>query len=102
MVSYCNKRKEIPSSLDLLPLGERFGDKNKARQRARPSAKFSHVKSQIDHGKKEKKKGLMDVQSNKLTRRNGEHFGRMAPLTLAEYITKGQLSVSLSQNLNDI
>lgn len=28
MVSY---RKEIPSSLDLLPLGERYGDKNKAR-----------------------------------------------------------------------
>lgn len=42
MVSY---HKEIPSSLDLLPLGERFGDKNKARQAARPNAKFSHVKS---------------------------------------------------------
>jgi len=52
MVSY---HKEIPSSLDLLPLGERFGDKNKARQAARPNAKFSHVKSLVDHGRKEKK-----------------------------------------------
>ena len=31
MVSYHDPRKEIPSSLDLLPLGERFGDRNKAR-----------------------------------------------------------------------
>jgi len=52
MVSY---RKEIPSSLDMLPLGERFGDKNKARQRARPSAKFSHIRSSIDHGQIKKR-----------------------------------------------
>ena len=62
MVSY---RKEIPSSLDMLPLGERFGDKNKARMRARPNAKFSHIRSSIDHGKKEKKVGLMETKDEK-------------------------------------
>jgi len=52
--------KEIPSSLDLLPLGERCGDKNKVRMRARPNAKFSHIKSSIDHGMKEKKPLIME------------------------------------------
>ena len=87
MVSY---RKEIPSSLDMLPLGERFGDKNKARMRARPNAKFSHIRSSIDHGKKEKKVGLMETKDeNHLMRRKGENFGRIAPKTLANYITAG-------------
>ena len=88
MVSY---RKEIPSSLDLLPLGERFGDKNKARMRARPNVKFSHIKSSIDHGKKEKKIGALEASKdqNKLMRRKGENFGRMAPNTLAAYINEG-------------
>jgi len=76
--------------LDLLPLGERFGDKNKARMRARPNAKFIHVKSSIDHGKKEKKIGALDPNDNsKLTRRKGENFGRIAPQTLSNYIADG-------------
>ena len=80
-------KKEIPSSLDLLPLGERFGDKNFARQRARPSTKFAHIKSSIDHGQKEKRPGVNDAKdSTKLTRRKGENFGRIAPMTLAYYI----------------
>lgn len=101
MVSY---RKEIPSSLDLLPLGERFGDKNKARMRARPNAKFSHVKSSIDHGKKEKKVGELEngKDKNKLMRRKGENFGRIAPSTLAAYITDGRAAAQLSRSLNDI
>ena len=101
MVSF---KKEIPSSLDLLPLGERFGDKNKARMRARPNAKFSHIKSSIDHGKKEKKIGILDTNKdqNKLMRRKGENFGRIAPSTLATYITDGRASASLSRQLNDI
>ena len=61
MVSYKHKG-EIPSSLDLLPLGERFGDKNKARQRARPSTKFSHIKSSIDHGQIKKRLSQLEVK----------------------------------------
>lgn len=100
MVSY---RKEIPSSLDLLPLGERFGDKNKARMRARPNAKFSHIRSSIDHGKKDKKSSVMDQsEQNRLLRRKGENFGRIAPVTLAKYIKDGQDAVQLPQNLDDI
>lgn len=89
MVSY--SKKEIPSSLDLLPLGERYGDKKKALMRCQPNSKFSHIKSSIDHGKKEKKIGLLDNKDqNKLTRRKGENFGRIAPNTLATYITDGR------------
>lgn len=62
MVSYYDIRKEIPSSLDLLPLGERFGDKNKARQRARPNVKFSHIKSSIDHGQMKKRISQLEVK----------------------------------------
>lgn len=87
MVSY---RKEIPSSLDMLPLGERFGDKNKARMRARPSTKFAHITSSIDHGKKEKKASAMDTKdASRVIRRKGENFGRIAPATLANYIAEG-------------
>ena len=101
MVSY---RKEIPSSLDLLPLGERFGDKNKARMRARPNVKFSHIKSSIDHGKKDKKIAALEAtkDQNKLMRRKGENFGRIAPNTLAAYINEGRAAAQLSRKLNDI
>ena len=99
-----SRRQEIPSSLDLLPLGERFGDKNKARMRARPNVKFSHIKSSIDHGKKEKKIGVLDTSKDqsKLVRRKGENFGRIAPNTLATYITEGRAARELSRKLNDI
>ena len=106
MVSYQfgkEKGKEIPSSLDLLPLGERFGDKNFARQRARPNKKFSHIKSSIDHGKKEKKIGVITKKDeSKLVRRKGENFGRINPATLATYIDEGKMSMQLSQALNDV
>ena len=98
MVSY---RKEIPSSLDLLPLGERYGDKNKARMRAPPNSKFSHIKSMVDCGKKEKKFVCIKDQG-RLTKRNGENFGRIAPQTLANYIEEGRGHIQLSQNLDDI
>lgn len=90
MVSY--SKKEIPSSLDLLPLGVRYGDSKKAMARCQPNSKFSHIKSSIDHGKKEKKIGILDSSKdqNKLTRRKGENFGRIAPNTLANYITDGR------------
>ena len=103
MISY-SKQKEIPSSLDLLPLGERFGDKNFARQRARPNTKFAHVKSSIDHGQKEKKYGVSDTskEQNRLTRRKGENFGRIAPSVLASYIQEGRMSITLSRSLDDI
>ena len=94
MVSY---KKEIPSSLDLLPLGERYGDKNKARQRARPNAKFAHIKSSIDQGRKQKQFVVMDSkEQNRLVRRKGENFGRIAPQTLANYITEGRAAVHLN------
>ena len=100
MVSY---HKEIPSSLDMLPLGERFGDKNKARMRARPNGKFSHIRSSIDHGKKEKKVGVMDsTDQNRLMRRKGENFGRIAPQTLANYINDGHDAAQLNTHLDDI
>ena len=97
------KGKEIPSSLDLLPLGERYGDKNKARMQVRPNAKFQHIRSSIDHGKKEKKVGMMDrCDASKLIKRKGENFGRIQPQTLATYISKGHDSMPLSRELNDI
>jgi len=42
----------IPSSLDLLPLGERFGDKELMKARHKPTLKFSKIKSKVDCGKK--------------------------------------------------
>ena len=102
MISYRN-HKEIPSSLDLLPLGERFGDKNKARSRAPPNAKFSHNKSSIDHGQIKKRLSQMEVKDvNVLTRRKGENFGRIAPQTLAHYINEGRTSEQLSRALDDV
>ena len=94
MVSY--SRKEIPSSLDMLPLGERFGDKNKARNRALPNAKFAHIKSAIDHGKKEKRQVVTPKDSARLIRRKGENFGRIAPSTLVNYISDGSAATQLS------
>jgi len=99
MVSY---RKEIPSSLDLLPLGERYGDKNMARMRSRPNAKFSHIRSSIDHGKKDKKPTALESDQNRLMRRKGENFGRIAANILVKYITEGQDAAQLSQKLDDI
>ena len=97
------KGKEIPSSLDLLPLGERYGDKNKARMQVRPNAKFQHIRSSIDHGKKEKKVGMMDgAEGNKLIRRKGENFGRIAPQTLSNYINEGHDALQMSRALDDI
>ena len=42
------------------------------------------------------------AEGNKLVRRKGEHFGRIAPTTLADYINNGQAAISLNRNLNDI
>jgi len=102
MVSY-SRPKEIPSSLDLLPLGERFGDRKKARVRALPNVKFSHIRSSIDHGQHVKKMGVLDATAeNRLIRRKGENFGRIAPQTLANYITEGRASVRLNRELDDL
>lgn len=46
---------EIPSSLDLLPLGDRFGNKELMKTRMRPNEKYAHVTALVDHGRKEKK-----------------------------------------------
>lgn len=97
-----SRKKEIPSSLDLLPLGERFGDKNKARQRARPNDKFKHIKSSIDTGKKSLKALLDPKDQAKLTKMKGENYGRIAPQTLADYIEAGAKAERLDQRLNDI
>jgi hypothetical protein len=45
----------IPSSLDLLPLGERYGDKDLMKARHKPIAKFAAIKARVDCGKKENK-----------------------------------------------
>jgi hypothetical protein len=44
---------KLPSSLDLLPLGERFGDKEMMKAKFKPNAKFNAIKARVDCGKKE-------------------------------------------------
>ena len=81
--------KEIPSSLDLLPLGYRFGDKAKAQVRVRPNSKYSHIKSSIDTNNKPNNTVMRADKDQRVVRLKGEHFGRIAPKTLATYIKQG-------------
>ena len=94
-------RKEIPSSLDLLPLGERFGDKNLARKRARPNPRFQHVKSSIDTGKRPKKTMSDAGELARLAKMKGENYSRMAPQALAQKISLGDSAIQLNQSLSE-
>lgn len=49
------RHKEIPSSLDLRPLGLRFGNKSMMSGKMKSNGRYDHVKSVVDHGKKESK-----------------------------------------------
>ena len=81
-------RKEIPSSLDLLPLGHRFGD-SRMMARARPNSKFEHVKAKTDHGKKPPKTVMETDDRIRVTKLRGENFGRIAHNVLSRYIVEG-------------
>ena len=94
-----NPQKEIPSSLDLRPLGVRLGDPEKAQAMCRPNPKFMNIQSRIDHGKRVK----VDVEDNfKVTRAKGEDFGRITTKVLAKYISGGKSALTVDQRLNDI
>jgi len=70
---------EIPSSLDLLPLGQRFGNADLLATKMRPNEKYSHVTALVDCGKKPAK-CVSDPQADQIvTKLKGENFGRMAP-----------------------
>ena len=86
-----NPQKEIPSSLDLRPLGVRLGDPEKAQSMCRPNPKFEHVQSRIDHGKRVK----VETEENfKVTRAKGEDFGRISTKVLAKYISGGKSALT--------
>lgn len=92
------RRGEIPSSLDLLPLGERFGDKHMMKVRMRPNLKFEHVKCRVDHGKKsivaEK-----DVEPDfAVSKRKGENFGRMTPQGLQKFLKQAREKVVVERD----
>lgn len=79
---------EIPSSLDLRPLGIRFGNPEKLMSMSRPNPKFQQVSSKIDHGKKEART-IADHDENRVVRMKGENYGRIAPKVMANYILSG-------------
>ena len=80
--------KEIPSSLDLRPLGQRFGDKLMM-QKTRPKSKYTNVKSKTDTGIKPPKT-VMETDNLRVTKLKGENFGRIAHNVLSKYITEGE------------
>jgi len=81
-----SRRKPIPSSLDLLPLGERFGDKNILKCKMRPNERFEHVQAIVDHGKRPPKAVTTTDEGMFVTKRKGENFGRMTPAVLEKYL----------------
>ena len=87
---------EIPSSLDLRPLGVRVGNMERVAAMSKPNPKFAQVTSKIDHGKKEQKPiGEQDL--NKVVRMKGENFGRIAAKVMAQYILNGQSAINKAQ-----
>lgn len=80
---------EIPSSLDLLPLGQRFGNKEMLSTKMRPNEKYSHVTALVDHGKKPPKCVADPLADQIVTKLKGENFGRMAPQTLSRLLLDG-------------
>ena len=76
------RRKEIPSSLDLRPLGVRIGNKQSS-GKVKSNGRYDHVKSVVDHGKRESKTVMAAADTQKVVRMRGENFGRIAPATLA-------------------
>ena len=92
---------EIPSSLDLRPLGVRIGNMEKLAAMSKPNPKFAQVTSKIDHGKKEQKQ-IGEHELNKVVRMKGENYGRIASKVMAQYIFNGQTALRHAQQLNDI
>ena len=79
---------EIPSSLDLRPLGVRVGNMERVAAMSKPNPKFAQVTSKIDHGKKEPK-AIGEQDLNKVVRMKGENFGRISAKVMAQYILNG-------------
>jgi len=79
--------REIPSSLDLRPLSERYC---RQQQRPQPSQKYSHILSIVDCGKKQSLLLESKVDSTQfITKLRGELFSRLAPDALAKFLRDG-------------
>lgn len=73
------------SAFDKKPLGERVGNKNYINKRIPLNPKYADVKSVIDHGKT--MKDVEVAQDSLIAKKKGENFGRIAPKTLAKFLT---------------
>lgn len=82
------KIKEIPSSLDLRPIGDRYVDTLAIKKTG--NNKFAHVKSKTDTGFKEKKTVMETDNTIRVTKLKGENFGRIAHNVLSRYIIEGE------------
>ena len=79
-------RKPLPSSLDLLPIGQRVGDKDLLKCKMKPNERFSHIQAVVDHGKRPPKAVTTNDENMFVTKRKGENFGRMTPGVLERYL----------------
>ena len=90
--------EEIKSSLELLPMGVRFGNPHFAEIKVRPNSRYSHVSSMVDYGQHRPKK----LDPTKLvTKRKGELFGRIEPANLARFISGGKAKDVVIPTLNE-
>jgi hypothetical protein len=55
----------------------------------RPNSKYNHIKSSIDTGNKPNNTVMKTEKDQRVVKFKGEHFGRIAPKTLASYIKTG-------------
>lgn len=81
--------KEIPSSLDLLPMGARYTDSLSLKLKPGQESKFAGIKSRTDSGLKEAKSVMRTDDTIRVTRLKGEYFGRIAHNVLSRYIEEG-------------
>lgn len=73
------------SAFDKKPLGERVGNKNYINKKIPLNPRYAEVKSVIDQGKTMKD---VEIQQDSLiAKKKGENFGRIAPKTLAKFLT---------------
>jgi hypothetical protein len=94
----CTNFEEIKSSLDLLPMGIRFGNPNFAEIRVRPNSRYSHISCLVDYGQHRPKR----LDPTKLvTKRKGELFGRIEPANLAKFISDGKLKEVVIPTLSE-
>ena len=85
MVSSSRRATHCLTSLDTLPIGTLYGDKELMKKRFRPNPKFSHVQTKLDIGKKKKEVVPVDCETL-LSKRKGENFGRIRTSVLAMFL----------------